>query len=52
MEAASQQETPVGKRIYVGNLPYHAQSKDLEQFLSEADFQMHVAISMQVEPLF
>lgn len=32
--------TPPSKRVYIGNLPYHAQSADIETYLSEAGFQV------------
>lgn len=49
----SSENTPLSdapnKRIYIGNLPYQAQPKDMEQFLSDAGFQVE-RLDMSIDP--
>ncbi|GAB7349258.1 hypothetical protein MBLNU459_g8411t1 [Dothideomycetes sp. NU459] len=54
MSSAPDQQTessapPPSKRVYVGNLPYHAQAADVETYLSEAGFQIE-RLDMSTDP--
>jgi RNA recognition motif-containing protein len=42
-------DAPPSKRIYLGNLPYQAQPQDMEQYLSDAGFEV-VKLDMSVDP--
>ncbi|KAJ9627243.1 hypothetical protein H2203_003705 [Taxawa tesnikishii (nom. ined.)] len=44
-----EQNAPMSKRIYVGNLPYQAQPADLEQYLTDAGFTI-VRLDMNLDP--
>jgi RNA recognition motif-containing protein len=48
-ENAPLSNVPPSKRIYLGNLPYQAQPKDMEQYLSDAGFQVE-RLDMSVDP--
>ena len=46
---ADQEQSDQSKRVYVGNMPYHAQREDLEKFLIEAGFQIE-RLDMTIDP--